>query len=114
MSGPSHFFSESELRQWIATAVAEAFREKLDELFAEKVAAFVAENERRSRELSLMERVVRVEQELKALREIEAARFEAMDRRFEALDKRLSFLQWMIGIGFSAIALLVGLMRFKP
>jgi hypothetical protein len=36
-----------------------------------------------------------------------------VDRGFEALDKRLSFLQWMIGIGFSAIALLVGLVRIQ-
>jgi len=62
---------------------------------------FVRKNELRTKELSLMERIIRVEEELKALREIEASRFEAiekriealqrgMDRRFEAVDKRFS------------------------
>ena len=38
----------------------------------------------------LIERVVRVEEELKALREIESARFEAMERRFEALQREMN------------------------
>lgn len=36
----------------------------------------------------LLERMVRVEEELKAQREIMIERFEAVDRRFEAVDKR--------------------------
>ncbi|WP_153303649.1 hypothetical protein [Caldimicrobium thiodismutans] len=49
------------------------------------------------KELSLIERVVRVEEELKALREFVERRFEAlqreMDRRFEALERRFQFFQ---------------------
>ena len=58
-----------------------------------------------------MERVVRVEEELKALREVQMAhfqvtdnRFEALQRkitaRFEAIDKRFTTLQWTMGLGF--------------
>ncbi len=66
------------------------FRELLQNLVAETVARFVQVNEQRARELALMERVVRVEEELKALREIELARFEAMEKRFEALQREMN------------------------
>lgn len=67
---------------------------------------YVQKNELRAKELALMERVIRVEEELRSLREISEmkfdasekrfealqremiARFEAMDKRFEAVDKR--------------------------
>ena len=105
----------------------------------EELERFVLSNEQKAKELSLIERVIRVEEELKALREIESARFEAMerrfealqremnarfealqkemnarfeaiDRRFEAIEKRLTFLQWFLGIGFSAVLCLTSLM----
>ena len=106
------------------------FRELLQNLVAETVARFVQVNEQRARELALMERVVRVEEELKALREIELARFEAMekrfealqremnarfeamDKRFEAVERRLTFTQWMMGVGFTFIAFLITLAQF--
>lgn len=44
----------------------------------------------------LLERMVRVEEELKAQREL-------MGERFRALDKRFDTLTWMIGIGFVVI-----------
>jgi hypothetical protein len=47
----------------------------------------------------LLERMVRVEEELKAQREL-------MAERFEAVDKRFSMLTWMIGIGFVVITTL--------
>ena len=65
------------------------FRQFLRETLQEMLEQFVRANEQRSRELALMERVVRVEEELKALREIESARFEAMERRFEALQREM-------------------------
>jgi predicted nucleic acid-binding Zn-ribbon protein len=104
------------------------------------------------RELDILERVVRVEDELKKLREVmeerfgkmderfdamqnqmdkrfEAQRelsnerFEAMDKRFEAMqnqmdkrfdamDKRFSFNQRILGIGFTAIALLIVVLNY--
>ena len=89
----------------------------------------------------LLERLIRLEEELKALRiemnirfeaqrkESEArfeainARFEAvlaeqralreeMNARFEAMDKRLSFLQWLIGIGIAFLGGLITLLNF--
>ena len=43
-------------------------------------------------------------------------RFEAMQRsmdvRFEALEKRLNFTQWMIGIGFGLLGLLITVANF--
>jgi hypothetical protein len=50
--------------------------------------AFVLRNENRARELSLMERVIRVEEELRSLRELDQIRFDASEKRFEAVDKR--------------------------
>ena len=97
----------------------------MDQAFSEKISAFVSENERRARELSIMERVIRVEEELRALREIEATRFKAAERRFEsrqremtarfeAMDKRFVFLQWMIGLGFSLVTVFMGFLKFWP
>jgi hypothetical protein len=76
----------------------------------------------------LLERMVRVEEELKAQRELMAERFAAvdrrfvavdqrfvaadqrlealirhMDRRFESVDKRFTALTWMIGVGFVVV-----------
>lgn len=88
---------------------------------------FVRKNEERSKEISLIERVIRVEEELKSLREIESARFEAIEKRFEAMDnrfeslqremnarfetmeKRLNFMQWFMGAGFTVVSILIAL-----
>ncbi len=97
-------------------------REELIEIIkaivAEQVEAYVREHEIKAKEFSLLERIIRVEEELKAQREIIASlqremsarfeamekrfetmnkamekRFEAMDKRFEAMDKRFESLQ---------------------
>jgi len=79
----------------------------------------------------LLERLIRLEEKLKALRIEMSIRFEAqrkesdarfeainarfeglikeMNARFDALEKRLNFLQWLITIEFS---FLIGLMTF--
>ncbi len=99
------------------------FKEYLKGIVAEVLAQFVAENELKAKEISLIERLVRVEEELKALREIQMTQFEAIEKRFEAmekanqqrfeaLEKRLSFLQWFIGIGFIFLAFLITLFNF--
>ncbi len=98
---------------------------------------YVKERELKLREISLIERLIRVEEELKALRELETqrfealqkeidtrfdamnsrfealqkeidTRFEAMNSRFEALERRFNFLQWIILAGFTLLSLLVG------
>lgn len=64
-----------------------------------------------------------MEQELKAQREIMAARFEAMnqrfesmqmqmDKRFDSMDKRFDTLRWMWGGGVVLITLVISLFRF--
>jgi tetrahydromethanopterin S-methyltransferase subunit G len=47
---------------------------------------------RRERELDLIERIVRVEEELKSLKEVTEARFEEIHERFEAVDKRFELM----------------------
>lgn len=39
-------------------------------------------------------------------------RFEAVDKRFEAVDKRFSQLQWTMGLGFTILAVLMGIFNF--
>ncbi|HDQ15258.1 MAG TPA: hypothetical protein ENN41_10650 [Sediminispirochaeta sp.] len=75
------------------------------------------------REFDLLERVVRVEEELKSLREVMEERFTAVDERFNALqkqmdkrfeaqqtqmDKRFTTLQWTVSAGFVILAALIG------
>ncbi len=70
---------------------------------------------------ALLERMVRIEEELKALRVLMDERFEFMERRFQAVDKRFeavdkrfedligatdkrfNTLTWMIGVGFVVV-----------
>ena len=74
---------------------------------------------RRERELDLVERVVRVEEELKNLREVMEVRFQAVQtefkgvyQRFEEMDKRFSQVQWTMGIGFTVLAALMAVFNF--
>ena len=50
---------------------------------------FVKKYEEKTREISLLERIIRVEEELVSLRKIESARFEAMEKRFESLQREM-------------------------
>ncbi len=91
-------------------------KEELEILVKEIIENFVRQNEQKARELSIIERVIRVEEELKELREIENARFEATEKRFEAIDKRFDaiekrfqFLQWFMGVGFTFISILIAI-----
>lgn len=85
---------------------------------------------RTQREVDLLERMVRVEEGLKNIAEQMQKGFEYMEKRFEQVDKRFeqvdkhfedmqhymdrrfSQLQWMIGIGFTAITVFMGLLNF--
>jgi hypothetical protein len=108
-----------EIEKYVLEVVESRLNRALEE--------YIERNEVRIKELALMERVIRVEEELKALRQMSEIRFEAVDKRFEALqremnvrfeavderfevlrremnvrfeamDKRFSAVQWMIGI----------------
>ncbi len=78
-------------------AIKDLVERVASEILGEKIMEFIRVNEAKLKELSLIERVVRVEEELKALREVVEKRFEVMDKRFEALqremDKRFEALE---------------------
>jgi len=74
----------------------------------------------------LLERSVRIEEELHAQREIMQIRFEAADRRFEDMNvrfgdmnnrfedmnRRFSGMQWLIGVGLVVITTLMSVYEF--
>ena len=62
----------------------------LETRLAPAIEKMIRKNEMRMKELSLIERVVKVEEELRALREIESSRFEAIEKRFEALQREMN------------------------
>ena len=68
---------------------------------------YVAQNELRVKELSLIERMVRVEEELRSLREMSESKFESLQRernaRFDASDKRFEALQREMNARFEAV-----------
>ena len=80
----------------IESLVEKILEAKAASIVASVVEDYIRRNEERAQEFSLLERIIRVEEELKAQREIQTsilremnARFEAMDKRFEAVEKRL-------------------------
>ena len=102
------------LRDWMREAGSELTLERLD--------------------LALTERIVRVEEELKAQRELMKQGFEQMDKRFEQMEKRFEqaerrfevletrsletlramqrFVYWSFGFIASATALIIASIRF--
>ncbi|WP_353683988.1 hypothetical protein V4D30_08920 [Thermodesulfovibrio sp. 3907-1M] len=78
-------------------------REELETLVKEIIEGLVRQNEQRARELSIIERIIRVEEELKALREIENARFDAMQERFEVIQQQMKAYHEAVDKRFEAI-----------
>jgi exonuclease VII large subunit len=108
-----------EIKEKISSEIMETLEERLSELMEKKLRL----NEERLKELTLLERIIRVEEELKALRELEGkrfeslmremnARFEAMNVRFESLEKRMNFMQWLITAGFAFLGVLLARLKF--
>ena len=71
------------------------------------------------RDLSLSERIVRVEEGIKHQGDLLEKmldqmdkRFMQVDKRFDDMNKRFSQLQWSIGLGFTVIATLMGILNF--
>jgi len=62
------------------------------------------------------ERFEALQREINARFEAMEKRFEAlqreMDKRFKAMEKRFNFTQWMIGIGFGLLGLLITVANF--
>ncbi|MCF7915314.1 MAG: hypothetical protein K9L66_09115 [Spirochaetaceae bacterium] len=150
------------MKEWIAESGANLGAGAVESADSEKSEGSKIEDEAlalRRRELDLVERVVRVEDELKNLREVMEERFQKVDERFEAqrelmderfgrmddrfskmderfeaqrelmdkrfeaqrelmnerfdhMEKRTSFSQWIIGIGFTAIGLLILVLNY--
>jgi len=76
---------KEELIPLIKSVVQDEVRTNIEE--------FIRQSELRAKELSLIERIVRVEEELKALK--------------ETIDMRFTSLQWFMGIGFTIISILI-------
>ncbi|HEC91866.1 MAG TPA: hypothetical protein ENI51_02565, partial [Candidatus Atribacteria bacterium] len=76
-------------------------KEYIKKLIKEELDLFALEQDRRLKEFSLLERIVRVEEELKSQRELFIQRFEAIDKRFEDLisymDKRFEAVDKRFG-----------------
>jgi superfamily II RNA helicase len=109
-------------------------KEELFALFREFLEEYYKQKEKDLYKLSLIERIIRVEEELKNLRkEMEYLRkemdyrFEALlremntrfetqkregDARFEALEKRFNFLQWTMMLGFTILSILITVFSF--
>ncbi|HIE29271.1 TPA: hypothetical protein EYP66_18525, partial [Candidatus Poribacteria bacterium] len=64
--------------------VAEIVEKILEEKLGDYFSRYLAGREREYERIGVIERLIRLEEELKAQREVMVARFEAMDRRFEA------------------------------
>ncbi len=78
------------------------------------------------RDISLSERIVRVEEGIKhqgdllekMLDQLDKRfiqvdkRFEQVDKRFDDMNKRFSQLQWTMGLGFTILAVLMGIFNF--
>ncbi len=68
-------------------------------------------------DIQLIERMTRIEEELKAQRELMQFGFNQIDRRLEATDKRFddvnkkfSMMMWMMSAGFTIIATVITLL----
>jgi len=91
-------------------------KELIYSILPEIIEKYFREREKELYSISLIERLIRVEEELKALRSDTNYRFEAlmreMDARFEFLEKRFNFMQWFIGICFTIIMLALTIFNF--
>jgi len=72
----------SEIEKYVAKVVESRLQQAIED--------FSKRNEIRIKELSLIERVVRVEEELRSLRETFEVKFDAWERRFESLQKEIN------------------------
>ncbi len=68
----------------------EYVQKALQEQLATEIERFVRQNDQRARELSLLERIIRVEEETKALREVEMVHFSGLEKRIDALHREMN------------------------
>jgi DNA anti-recombination protein RmuC len=102
--------STAQIERLVIKAVKSRLQEAIEE--------YVAQNELRLKELSLIERTVRVEEELRSMREMSESKFELLQRemntrfeslqremnaRFETTEKRFESLQREMNARFEAM-----------
>jgi len=91
--------STAQIERLVIKAVKSRLQEAIEE--------YVAQNELRLKELSLIERTVRVEEELRSMREMSESKFEMLQRemnaRFDATEKRFESLQREMNARFEAL-----------
>jgi phage-related tail protein len=88
---------------------SEKFKALLDEVVSQRLTQFVRQHEEKAKEVSLIERMVRVEEAIQAQQKVleslqreMSARFEATDKSFQAMDKRFEVLQREMSARFEA------------
>lgn len=85
----------------------EAMKPLLEEYISKILQKKTIVTEQQIRQISLLERIVRVEEELKALRELSEERFAASDKRFEemqrSMDKRFEEMHIYMDKRFEAV-----------
>ncbi|OPL12620.1 MAG: hypothetical protein AVO38_14860 [delta proteobacterium ML8_D] len=88
---------------------SEKFKALLDEVVSQRLTQFVRQHEEKAKEVSLIERMVRVEEAIQAQQKVleslqreMSARFEATDKSFQAMDKRFEALQREMSARFEA------------
>ncbi|MFQ6043695.1 MAG: hypothetical protein ACE5PV_22810 [Candidatus Poribacteria bacterium] len=72
-----------EQQKEVAEIVEKILEEKLGDYFSR----YLAGQEREYERIGVIERLIRLEEELKAQREVMVARFEAVDKRFESVNQ---------------------------
>jgi len=90
-------------------------RNELSDLLAD----FIATQEKRAGEVSLIERIVRVEEAQRSHEELTRTmlgqinlRFDSVDKRFEEIARRLDrFMFWSLGLTVSATFLIITMLR---
>ena len=112
----------------------EVLSQVINELLNTKLTKFIIQREKEVTNISILERILRGEEELKTLREFQEKQFEAilsemnarfeamnarfealekeMNTRFEALEKRFNHMQWFVGVCFTTLSILIGLFFF--
>jgi len=89
--------------------VQQVLDRKKDELYREFCNRMGIEEKR----TELLERMVRIEEEIKSHRMLTETLIHQMDRRFEQVDKRFNLLTWVIGGGFTVIiSILITLLNY--
>ena len=79
--------------------VLERKKEELYREFRDRMGLAVIED----RNTGLLERMVRIEEEIKSHRILTENLIHQMDRRFEQVDKRFALITWVVGGGFTLV-----------